>query len=183
MPYSAEAVANALLDLAEKSGKRVNPMQLLKLVYFSHGWHLAIAGTPLIDERIEAWPYGPVVPSLYHEFKEAGSGAIQKRASVPRWVVDPETGQQTFQFAPASIDDEGSADERQLVWAVLNKVWRVYGAFSALQLSQMTHERDGPWDVTRRKYPGVRGVDIDDELIKKDFKAKAKLNEQATDRA
>jgi uncharacterized phage-associated protein len=37
---------------------------------------LAINKEPLIDERVEAWNYGPVIPSLYHEFKNFGSGAI-----------------------------------------------------------------------------------------------------------
>lgn len=35
-----------------------------KLVYFAHGWNLAINQAPLIDDTIEAWPC-PVIPALY----------------------------------------------------------------------------------------------------------------------
>lgn len=181
MKYSAQAVANTLLDLAEKAGKPLNPMQIQKLVYFSHGWHLAITGRPLLNERIEAWTYGPVVPSLYHDFKEYGSGAIKDRATTMRLAISPKTGRRTvIQIVAPTIEDEGgSEEERAIARGVINKVWQVYGRFSAVQLSQMTHERSGPWDTTRRANPGVRGVDIPDELIKADFVKKAETNERA----
>src|SRR5277367_2017193 len=81
MPYDSKAVANYFLDRADQSGKKLDPMQLLKLVYFAHGWYLADSGAPLIDEMVEAWRYGPVIPSLYHEFKAFGKNPITRKAS------------------------------------------------------------------------------------------------------
>ncbi len=40
-------------------------MKLHKLLYYAAGWHLGFTGEPLFDEDIEAWQYGPVVPSIY----------------------------------------------------------------------------------------------------------------------
>ena len=72
MPYSSEKIANFFLGLAQKEQVELTPLKLQKLLYFAHGWHLVLDsdGDPLLDEDIEAWKYGPVVPSIYHKFKE-----------------------------------------------------------------------------------------------------------------
>ena len=83
MPYHSRAVANYFLEVAKISRKTLDPMQVQKLVYFGHGWHFAYTNNSLIDERFEAWDYGPVVPTLYHSFKKWGSGPI--KAPADRW--------------------------------------------------------------------------------------------------
>src|SRR5260370_13471552 len=80
MPYPAKAVANEFLELAKKDGQQLTQMQLQKLVYFAYGWYLAITGTRLIDERVEAWQWGPVVPSIYKEFKRFRSSSVREPA-------------------------------------------------------------------------------------------------------
>ena len=67
MTYDVRAVANFFLDQAQEEGQKLDHMKLQKLAYIAHGWHLAITGEPLFHERVEAWPYGPVIPDLYHE--------------------------------------------------------------------------------------------------------------------
>ncbi|WP_416207720.1 type II toxin-antitoxin system antitoxin SocA domain-containing protein [Bradyrhizobium sp. SEMIA] len=39
------------------------------LVYRLHGWSLATRGAPAVGEHFQAWPCGPVLASLYREFK------------------------------------------------------------------------------------------------------------------
>ena len=40
-------------------------MQLLKLIYVAHGWHLETSsGNPLIQNKIEAWKFGQVIPLM-----------------------------------------------------------------------------------------------------------------------
>ena len=58
-PYSAKAVANYFLARAKESGETLSPMKLQKLIYFAHGWHLAVFDAPLLDEEVQAWDYGP----------------------------------------------------------------------------------------------------------------------------
>ena len=73
MPYDAATVANRFIELAESdSGRRLTPMQLIKLTYIAHGFSLAIKNRPLLDESVEAWRYGPVIPSLYRKLKSYG---------------------------------------------------------------------------------------------------------------
>ena len=51
-------------------------MKVLKLVYMAHGFNLAITDDPLINDRVEAWKFGPVIRPLYGKLKQFGSGAI-----------------------------------------------------------------------------------------------------------
>jgi uncharacterized phage-associated protein len=63
--YDPKAIANYFIARAAADGKRLTPLQLIKLVYIAHGWYLGLTGEPLINEPPEAWQYGPVIPSLY----------------------------------------------------------------------------------------------------------------------
>jgi uncharacterized phage-associated protein len=61
MPYPAAAIANEFIKVAKRNGVLLTPMKLQKLVYFAHGWYLALLGKPLINEPVEAWKFGPVI--------------------------------------------------------------------------------------------------------------------------
>src|ERR1700689_5397887 len=78
VPYPASAIANELIKLSlQKTNSGLSPMKVQKLVYFAHGWYLALTGgRPMINEPVEAWKFGPVVPSLYYELKKYGETPI-----------------------------------------------------------------------------------------------------------
>ena len=57
MPYDAKSIANFFIDRAKESGETLTQMKLHKLIYYAHGWHLALTGEPLIDEPVQAWNY------------------------------------------------------------------------------------------------------------------------------
>jgi uncharacterized phage-associated protein len=78
----------------------------------------------LFDEEIEAWMYGPVVPSVYDEYKSNGKNGIH---------LDSE-----FEF-----EFENKKEE-----ALFNEVFKVYGVYSALGLMNMTHN-EHPWKSTK----------------------------------
>lgn len=63
--HNSLAIANYFIELTKNYDNLVSPMKLQKLVYFAHGWCLAHADKPLINEKVEAWQYRPVVSSLY----------------------------------------------------------------------------------------------------------------------
>jgi uncharacterized phage-associated protein len=159
MPYSAEAIANEFLELAQREGRQLTPMQLQKLVYFAYGWYLVITGERLLDERVEAWQWGPVIPSLYFEFRRFGSGPITDFAKPL--------------LASRIVSDNPVKDNQAK--AIIRRVWEIYGKFSASDLSGMTHEPNSPWAKTPDKE--VRGTDIDDAEIERYFRSLAQ-NEQ-----
>lgn len=73
---NSEIFAKALLQRAEADGINVSNLKLQKLVYYCQGYHLAQYNEPLIDADIKAWPHGPVVSSLYAEYRGFGKRDI-----------------------------------------------------------------------------------------------------------
>lgn len=164
MAHDSKAVANYLLDCAREDGETLSPMKLIKLVYLCHGWNLGLTGEPLIRENVEAWRYGPVIPSLYHDLKEFGNQPVTRYASWPVW-----------QGAGASIQEPKLTTATPETIALLRKVWQEYKPYSAVDLSAMTHQPGTPWYVTWHERGGSSrlGQDIDDNLIRDHFRAKA----------
>lgn len=156
MPYKTKAIANLILNKAAQSGEKLRPLKLQKLMYYIAGYYVAVKGEPLFDTPIEAWEYGPVVNSIYHEFKEFGAKEITR----PAMDVDPSTG--SLMPTPIPTDD-------LRLNKIVDFVWSAYGKFTGLQLSEMTHAEGTPWRKTREKHPGMRGIDINIDLIREHF--------------
>jgi uncharacterized phage-associated protein len=131
MSYCAAQIANEFLRRGKRDSVSVDPLKLQKLVYLAHGWNLAFRGIPLIKDRIEAWRHGPVVPSLYREFRKFGVSPIDTEA------VEPE--------------DVEPIDEKSL--SLIDEVWKTYGRKSGIDLSMITHEPGYAWDLVRRINP------------------------------
>ena len=82
MKANALSVANYFIDLAQKDNKLIHLLGLVKRVYIAHGLALAYRHKGLLDPRfdkVEAWKYGPVIPSVYHSFKQNKSNAKLKK--------------------------------------------------------------------------------------------------------
>ena len=168
MGYSAAAVANYFLDLAEKEDKEITPLQMQKLVYVAHGWWMALHGKedPLIDdEYAEAWDYGPVFPSLYFEFKDFGANPIEKgtRASVFNFDGD---------IPKIEYPDIPKKDEETKLF--LNHIWKLYKNVSGPQFINITHRDDSPWDKTRKREPNINNANIDNRVIFEYYKERLK---------
>ncbi len=163
-PYSPAAVANEFLERARKDGKAITPMQLIKLTYIAHGWYLAVNNTPLINEPIEAWKFGPVIPSLFHEFKEFKGNPI-RRLSYAR-TNDSWDEESEFDVEETFVPSEDTDTIKLLDW-----VWKSYGHFSGAQLSNLTHNPGTPWARrhTESQSDVYSNVPIPDEEIRKHY--------------
>ena len=162
----SKAVANWFVENGLENDRPVDHMKLHKLLYYAHGWHLTLSnGQPLLNEFIEAWDYGPVVPSVYHAFKEYGAGPIRAPTTDVRVV-----GSKLVFPKPTIADETDNEEERRDLSEFLKEIWARYGKFSAIQLSQMTHRPGTPWHATRQQVGSRRNADISDELIEQYFK-------------
>jgi len=163
MSYDAKAVANYFLELGNVSGEQISPMKLQKLIYYAHGWTLAVTGNPLVSEKFQAWKFGPVLPSIYKEFRYAGNSPITQLATVQQYDQIGSTEYQTPQI-PAT-------PEHEVTRRILQRIWETYGSYDAVTLSKMTHVPEGPWAkiVTQRPSTLTDGVEIPDDLIRRYF--------------
>jgi uncharacterized phage-associated protein len=164
MPYPAKAVANEFIMISKARNNLFTPMKLQKLVYFAHGWCLALTDKPLISGRIEAWQYGPVIPAIYHEFKGLGNGLIESPVTEIRYA-----GSGKFCRHVLSLNDYPDDEERLHAKEIIVKVFEIYGGYSAVKLSNATHMDGTPWQQVYKD--GVRSAVIPDEKIETYFKA------------
>lgn len=156
MAYPASAVANEFLKLAKEDQTSIDPMKLQKLIYLAHGWSLVFLKQPLVREKIKAWKYGPVIPSLYDEFREFRANPILRTAS-----------------AEASSNALDSASIN-----LIRKVWETYRDQTAIQLSTMTHEPGFAWDLARRISQPWEDPTIEDGLILDEFQRRRQRDQR-----
>lgn len=156
MAYSSLPLANSFLQRALTTGRSLTQMQLQKLVYLSHGWHLAETGEPLSADKFEAWQFGPVNRKLYNALSRYGSNPVVR---LIRWGDD----------TPFRSDDgiEALDDLDLSAQTVLNTVWEVYGHYPAFKLSALTHQNDTPWSTC---FQQGRNTPIPDEMIRDHFR-------------
>lgn len=152
--YTPSHVANYFLQMAHKEGVEITHLKLMKLVYIGYGWVSAILDISLFDDPIEAWQHGPVVNSLYHEFKTFGNSHIQELSA----SYDPENHVTSY--------PKIGSEEKEIL-EVLRYVWDIYKRFSGWDLREKTHKEDTPWSQTYDS--SIDNNVIDSDSIKKYF--------------
>lgn len=116
------------LSFEEEQYDPLNPLRVQKLLYFAEAWSLEILDRSLFQEPIQAWKFGPVVPSVYHEYKPL------ERSTIPFEAV------------------EMYADLDPKLAAVVRASWDYYRDFAVHALVDMTH-REMPWLRARDSLP------------------------------
>lgn len=157
MTYTPQHIANYFLTRSFEEGVPLSPLKLLKLVYIAYGWNLALKDERLFHEPIEAWEHGPVVPTLYHEFKHYRRNPITE-------LAEDYDGMMESEFIPMVPTNAG---ETRLI---LDKVWAAYNRFTAWALRNKTHEAGGPWASVYD--PRSRDVTLEDDDVKRHYKLK-----------
>lgn len=130
-------VARANREKEEDFGEGISNLKLQKILYFAQAASIVVEGHELFSDDIHAWDYGPVVNSVYHNFKSNVSTAIKKPKASNYLDFDEATN--TF----------------------LEEVWQLFGKYSAAKLVEMAHNHD-PWKNT---YDGTRHKVISKESM------------------
>ena len=143
MAYSALAVANAFIRRAQE-GKipDLTPMKLQKMLFYVQSWYYKNQGKPLFDDVFCRWNHGPVIPSIYHEFKNYGADTIKTFGST---VVPKNSSANPFDY-DVVVPEINWNDSEALGY--IDEAVRVYGPYSGWQLSQMTHQPGTAWAIT-----------------------------------
>lgn len=156
-PYDGRTIANFILDLADSQNRDLTQMQVLKILYFAHGWFLSRFKEPLIFQSFEAWEYGPVIRVVRDALKQYGKGPVKGRAE----AFDMATGE-CF-----PMREEIDPDHQKFI----SDIYFAYSGQSAWDLSEMTHESGSPWDnIWNSKQPiGKLSLRIDNKSIQRHF--------------
>lgn len=132
---TAVVVANTIILRAFQENVEISPMKLQKLIYFLYKNYLKMTNERLFSELFEAWQYGPVLISVYDEFKSFGSRPIDR-------------------FARDSIGDVYTVSNIEPFRQCFEDTWNTYKNYDAWTLSMMTHKDGTAWKkaTTTQKY-------------------------------
>lgn len=139
MRLNALSIANYFIDLAESEGTTITQLGLMKRVYASYGFGLAILNRSIIDDRfdtVQAWKYGPVIPSVYHTFKRFKGSPITDKSVLEIWDDEKE---EAIYITPELEDND--------VKGVVKMVWERYKGISDREMVSLTHRNGTPWDL------------------------------------
>ena len=120
---TASDIAKYFIASFQKKKKEISNLKLQKLLYYAQAWYLALYGSPLFADSIEAWVHGPVVRSVFQEYRK-------------------------FKWNPLSTSDSGNVSFADTTKDHLEEVIRVYGKYDAVFLERLTH-RESPWRDAR----------------------------------
>lgn len=111
-------IADWFIARFDEDGRGISHLKLQKLIYYAQAWSLALNDMDLFEEDFEAWAHGPVVPSVWREYRDFGWDDLPLPEERPEFDDDTES--------------------------LLEEVYSAYGEYSGKRLEAMTHRED-PW--------------------------------------
>lgn len=140
---SALAVAHYLVRESARTKLVLTPFKIEFMVYFAHGWNLAVDGRPLINEKIKAHRHGPVIETVNKFYSK-----IKKLES--------------------SIDNELADEIKDRDHDFLSGILMYYGHLNELEMQSICTEEGTPWFITYKKSSGA--LFMDNQKIKQHYR-------------
>ncbi|EEO9072901.1 DUF4065 domain-containing protein, partial [Listeria monocytogenes] len=109
-------------------------LKLQKLLYYAQAKSLVEKSHPLFEENIEKWKLGPVVPEIYHLYKNYGAKNIQSAEERLEIIFNKNGG---FTFKKIDLE-KISAEDKQ----ILNQVIDKFAIFNPFELVNKTHDHE-----------------------------------------
>ena len=154
---SALDVARYIINYSNEKDYSISNLKLQKLLYFVQAYYLAFTPShePCFREEIEAWDFGPVVPSVYREFKSFGGGDIPPISS----YYNLKSENNFWSIREVAYDSNCiSKRDKELINDIIDK----FSAYSASELVKITHNQ-APW---KNAYIPQRNAIITKEAIR-----------------
>lgn len=141
MEYTALDIARYIIKHEHDAGREISNLRLQKLLYFVQAKFLAEKRPPCFSDPIVAWDFGPVVLSVYHEYKIFGGlDILSSEIGIP-------------------IDSETSS--------VIDNILDYCAKYPTYQLVNITHNQD-PWKRARQNpYSSVITIDSMKQFFQK----------------
>jgi len=146
-PCTAMSLSHYIVDKCTRDGHPVSNLQLQKIMYFLQSIFCMSQDKLLFADVFEAWPYGPVLRSVYNEYASFGGRKIEMKYQ-DTCALQPEI---------KSFVDSGI------------EVLRVKSPWDLVRTS---HADDSPWAKVFKNGAGYKEP-IPNELIIEDSRRKA----------
>ena len=134
MSFQVMDVAKYVVNYCTEQGKPVSNLKLQKMLYYLWIDYYKNTNEYLFVEDICAWPFGPVVPSVYFEYCSYAGTPITKKYP--------------------NIGDIFSCDVSIEINNIINK----YIDFTPNQLVNKSHKSNLPWDRIYNQEKGYKDI-------------------------
>lgn len=141
--YSAIDVSRYVINYSNDKKYGISNLKLQKILYLIQAYFLIVEKQACFSDAIEAWDFGPVVPAVYHAYKQYGAGNIPRISS----YVD--------------FDDQNIWNTRRIPYqkgilsqadrSLMRDVVDMFKDYSASDLVTLTHNQS-PWINAYRKH-------------------------------
>ena len=128
--YKAITVAEYILDYCFSKGIPMSNLKLQKILYFLQVQFLHEFKEPCFSDPIEAWGFGPTIPSVYHPFSIFGAAAIPESYKKDRMYW--------------ANNDEAIKDQHK---TVINTVIENLKSYSVSELTRFSMNQQ-PWKLS-----------------------------------
>ena len=163
-------IADYFITKANDMGHPLDNLRLQKYLYYFEAMMLVEAGNSLIEESFEKWQYGPVLPSVYYEYKQFGNADILK--PMEHFIIEDwdnlEFKETTFDIL--KFENEITSREKELIEQLIQTL----NSYRTFELVNMTHEHDEWRNSEKDILSGTRHLVYDQEKIKEYFEQNPK---------
>jgi uncharacterized phage-associated protein len=143
--YNPVFLSNNFLQRSFEDETLVTPMKLQKMMYFLYRDYLKQTNEPLFAERFMTWKYGPVLESVYQEYKGYGGRSIDRYGGKNGEIY--------------KVDESGDKPLSNL----LSVLWEKCRYIDAIRLSEITHGEGAAW---REAYNSRKSFLRDEDILK-----------------
>jgi uncharacterized phage-associated protein len=98
-------------------------------------------GSSFEEKAVEAWKYGPVIPSIYEAYKKYGSRSIRQEKDL----------------------DISNIEGNSYLTKFLDHMFEKYSKFTGSELIALTHKEGTPWKQVYK--PNIPHIEIERERI------------------
>lgn len=166
--YPAIYIADFVINWCESNDVDLNNLKLQKILYYLKARFLVEDEFPLYSDGIQKWKFGPVVPDVYHEFKNCGAEPITKDniSSIIRSPKEDEKPNLLGIFIKETFDESKICDDvKDKIVDTITKL----AHYSGFDLVEKTHNQDIWKNYEKEILSGRRGIEYTDTEIRNYF--------------
>ncbi|MFK4973726.1 Panacea domain-containing protein [Lactococcus garvieae] len=161
MYYKSMNIADYFVKSSIKQNIEINNLKLQKLLYYFYAKKLVEGDENPFDEKFEKWQYGPVLPDVYHTYKQFYGSEI---TAVPnRYLFNSEDNSfEIHEFDEKVLPAKMKTEIDEFVMSL-----KKYDAF---ELVERTHQHDDWKNDESKIQAGFQHIKYDDKVTLEYFK-------------
>lgn len=158
--YKSMDIADYFVQSSIKQGIEINNLKLQKLLYYFYAKNLVENKENIFDEKFEKWQYGPVLPSVYHSYKQFGGFNISE---VPKHF---RFNNQKDEFESYQFNEKNLPESlREAIDGFVKNLSK----FSPFDLVERTHHHDEWKNSEQLINMGIKNLEYNDEATREYF--------------